>query len=136
MTLKKNNKFCFHYIGDWAYTVIYWSITLFLICLVVIISLEVGRPTVISVLCGLIALIAVIIAYRKIIVIDEEQLVIRGIYKKRDQHFALKETTFRLNHHQLMMTYGNKIKKVYITKKTREQFIVFANRYNIHVDRA
>lgn len=51
---KQENKVAIHYRPETAISVIYWSATLFLICLCVIISCEMQAVTVSAILCGVV----------------------------------------------------------------------------------
>lgn len=133
---KKNDQLVIHYISDLAFSTIYWSITLLLICLVVIISLEVGKPTVWSVLCGIIAIVAIIIAYKQRVIITPTDVIITSSFKKYNQTYALSEVHLALHNHTLRIRTNNKTIRLFVFNKTSQKILSFVNRYHIKLDRA
>lgn len=80
--MKKKEKKIF-YCFDCYHNITYWSLTLFLICLVVIISLEVGKPNIWSISCGLLAFLLVIIAYRQQLQFTDKSLKKNSVWPKK-----------------------------------------------------
>lgn len=73
---KKEEKVTIHYRPDNAISVIYWSVTLFLICLCIIISCEVQAVTISAVLCGVVsAFLLFWPLYRRIVFGSSELLI-------------------------------------------------------------
>lgn len=123
-----------HYILERPYMVTFWSITLFLICLVVIISLEVGRPTILSVLFGIIAFCLVMIAFYRQLRVNTNTIEVYHLFKKRRLIFNMDTTlSITLMSHAIILKNNNQVKKIYLTKKEMEAFKKVAKQHELQM---
>lgn len=118
-----------------AYRIIYWSLTLFLVCLVVIISLETGRPTIFSILFGISALLLAIISYQRTITFNAQNVEICQIWPIKKQKWSLHQCEWILEDNCLKITYGEKTLHCYLTKKMKHQFLDIVQQEDINIQK-
>lgn len=112
---EKNFFYCF----DRYHNITYWSLTLFLLCLVVIISLEVGKPIFWSILCGILAILSFYIAYQQQLRLTDEVIEKRSVFPKKRwtyRYETIESISFYYNCCHFKLKDGTE-KRVYIWKR-------------------
>lgn len=98
------------------YRVTTWSIFLFLICLIVIISLEVGRPTLWSILCGIIDAIMLWFVYSRKVSVTDDNITIHRLWKKKQQTFS-HHATILIYKGYIVLEEDKRRQTIYLTQK-------------------
>ena len=111
-------QFKLFYTSDPAYGFIYYAITLSLLCLSIIISCELTKVSIISIILGIIFLGLIYLPFKNYIYLREDSLYINSIWKrKRINIFYDDINSFEVKGYKFILKSNNKNFSGYFLKK-------------------
>lgn len=122
---KENKPVTFHYQPEHALSVIYWSLTLFLICLCVIISCETQTVTISAILCGVAAVILMLMPMYRRVAFKHNGIWIYALIPGHSSgcHYTDIEKVAQRENHFVIYAKTGKTWQMYINKKRTAEFI-------------
>lgn len=133
---KENKPVTIHYRPEHALSVIYWSVTLFLVCLCIIISCEVQRVTIAAVIFGILSAFFIFWPLYRRVSFKHNGLWVYSLIPGRSAgcHYNEIAQIKQRGNHFTIITQTGKTWNMYINKKKVAQFIKLLQANHVQVE--